>query len=143
MSHFIFVLKYIKERLDRVCKIKFKVGIMNYISTLEKLQDKVITLNIDKNMYSKNTLLKACYKFTDMFYIFITPNVNDQSIYTIYFQLKNEAIKNEAIKVENLIGEFNNEILDQELRSVILSETQKVRDTIVTRALLSGQPNDN
>ena len=111
---------------------------MNYISTLEKLKDKVTTLNIDKNMYSKNTLLKACYKFTDVFYIFITPNVNDQSIFTIYFQSKNE-----AIQVENLIGQFNNEILDQELRSVILSETQKVRDTIVTRALLSGQPNDN
>ena len=35
--------------------------------------------------------------------------------------------------------EFLNEMLDQELREIVLLETKKVRDTIVTRALLSGQ----
>jgi len=111
---------------------------MNYISILDDLKDQVVTLNINKELYSKSTLLKACYKFTDLFYIFISQNTKDHSMYTIYFQLKDK-----KTKMENLIGKFNNEILDQELRATILFETHKVRDTIVTRALLSGQPNDN
>lgn len=109
---------------------------MNYTSLLGSLKDKHITLDIDKNLYSKSTLLKACYKFTDSFYIFIESS--DLSKYKIYFQLKDI-----NLKIEDLIGKFTNELLDQELRTTILSETQKVRDTIVTRALLSGQPNDN
>lgn len=111
---------------------------MNYISILDNLKDQVITLNLKKELYSKPTLLKACYKFTDLFYIFINQNPQDKSLYTLYFQLKD---KND--KAEDIIGKFNNELLDQELRAIILSETHKVRDTIVTRALLSGQPNDN
>jgi|TARA_R110002033_G_scaffold165821_1_gene203874 His-Xaa-Ser system protein HxsD len=111
---------------------------MNYISILDSLRDQVITLNLKKELYSKSTLLKACYKFTDLFYIFIHQNSEDQSLYTIYFQLKDK-----NTRAEDLVGKFNNELLDQELRKIVLSETQKVRDTIVTRALLSGQPNDN
>ena len=111
---------------------------MNYISILDNLKEQVVTVNLKKELYSKSTLLKASYKFTDLFYIFIDQHLEDKSLYTIYFQLKD---KNHA--TEDLVGKFNNELLDQELRAVVLSETQKVRDTIVTRALLSGQPNDN
>ena len=111
---------------------------MNYISMLNALKDKVVTLNLKKELYSKSTLLKASYKFTDIFYIFIDQHLEDKSLYTVYFQLKDK-----DTKMEDLVGKFNNELLDQELRAVILSETQKVRDIIVARALLSGQPNDN
>lgn len=111
---------------------------MDYISTLDKLKDTVITLNIDKQIYSKVTILKTCYKFTDSMYIYITPHATDSSLYTIYFQQKEE-----SSLIEDIIGKFNNELLDQELRAAVLSETQKVRDTIVTRALLSGQPHEN
>lgn len=111
---------------------------MDYISFLDNLKDNVITLDIDTQIYSKATILKTCYKFTDTLYIYITPNSGNSSVYTIYMQLKDK-----SSNTEDIIGQFNNELLDQELRSVVLSETQKVRDTIVTRALLSGQPHDN
>lgn len=111
---------------------------MDYISTLEKLKDTIITLNINKQIYSKATILKTCYKFTDSVYIYITPHITDSSLYTIYFQSKEE-----SSFIEDIVGKFNNELLDQELRAIVLSETQKVRDTIVTRALLSGQPYEN
>jgi len=111
---------------------------VNYISILNKLKDQVVTLNLNKESYSKSALLKTCYKFTDFFYIFISQNPDDESVYTIYFQLKDQ-----NSKIKDLIGKFNNELLDQELRAIVLSETHTIRDTIVTRALLSGQPNDN
>ena len=111
---------------------------MNYTSMLQNLNDQVVTVDLEKEIYSKSTILKACYKFTDLFYIFINQNTKNKPLYTIYFQLKEK-----DSKIEDIVGQFNNELLDQELRTVILSETQKVRDAIVTRALLSGQPNDN
>jgi len=111
---------------------------MDYISLLKNKQNEVITLDIEKNIYSKSTLLKTCYKFTDSLYIFINSNIKDETIYTIYFQ-----VKNKKSNIQDLLNKFNNELLDQELRSIVLSETRKVRDTIVTRALISGQPNDN
>jgi len=111
---------------------------MDYISLLKDKKAEVTILNIEKKLYSKSTLLKTCYKFTDLLYIFINSNTEDKSIYTIYFQLKD---KNNNI--QEIIGNFNNELLDQELRSIVLSETHKIRNTIVTRALISGQPNDN
>ena len=111
---------------------------MDYLSFLNDNKNDVIKLDIEKKIYSKSTLLKTCYKFTDSLYIFINSNTKDESIYKIYFQIKD---KNDNI--QKLIGKFNNELLDQELRTIVLSETHKVRDTIVTRALISGQPNDN
>jgi len=105
---------------------------------LNNMGDQVVTLELSKESYSKSALLKTCYKFTDLFYIFISQNPDDKSKYTIYFQPKDQ-----TSKVEDLIGKFNNELLDQELRAIVLSETRAIRDTIVTRALLSGQHNDN
>lgn len=49
--------------------------------------------------------------------------------------------KDEKADVTKLTEEFTNELLDQELRELVLEDTKKIRDTIVTRALLSGQSN--
>ena len=40
-----------------------------------------------------------------------------------------------------MLGEFSNELLDQELRTLVLNDTKTIRDTMVTRALLSGRSN--
>lgn len=37
---------------------------------------------------------------------------------------------------KNLIGNFMNELLDQELREIVNLETKKIRETIVTKALI-------
>lgn len=110
---------------------------MNYMETLET-NTKVTSIILEKELYSKSTILKSCYKFTDVAYITVkTDIINGISYYKIYFQEKN-SLENIELK-----GNFMNELLDQELRTIILSETGKVRDTIITRALLSGQSNDN
>lgn len=110
---------------------------MNYIEELET-NKKVTSIILEKELYSKSTILKSCYKFTDIAYISVkTETINDIPCYKIYFQVKDSL---ESVEIK---GNFMNELLDQELRTIILSETSKVRDTIVTRALLSGQSNDS
>lgn len=106
---------------------------MNYLKLLEEniLKNKTLKININLSLYTKSTILKSTYKFTDRVYIYLEKEDDNQI--TIYFTPKN------IINLNTLSSEFMNELLDQELRTVILSETSKVRDVIVTRALLSGQ----
>jgi len=106
---------------------------LNYLKLLEEniLKNKTLKININLSLYTKSTILKSTYKFTDRVYIYLEKEDDNQI--TIYFTPKN------IINLNTLSSEFMNELLDQELRTVILSETSKVRDVIVTRALLSGQ----
>ena len=110
---------------------------MNYIELLEKnvIEDKTLKIELDSLMYTKSTVLKSTYKFTDRAYIYIDKNMEKQE-FIIYFTSKNN------LSIDVLSGEFMNELLDQELRSVVLEQTLKVRDVIVARALLSGQSNE-
>jgi len=109
---------------------------LNYLELLEKniLEKKTLKIELNSTIYTKSTILKSTYKFTDKVYIYITSNEENQFI--IYFTPK------DTFLIDSLSGEFMNELLDQELRSTINKETSKIRDIIVTRALLSGQNNE-
>lgn len=110
---------------------------MNYLKLLENkvLKNETLKIELDINIYTKSTILKSTYKFTDRAYIYIEKD-KDIKKHIIYFTPK------DIISLDILSGEFINELLDQELRSVVLKETSKIRNVIVTRALLSGQSNE-
>ena len=110
---------------------------MNYLELQEKnvLENKTLKIELDSTIYTKSTVLKSTYKFTDRTYIYINDNVNKEE-FVIYFTPKDD------LSIDVLSSEFMNELLDQELRSVVLDQTRKIRDVIVTRALLSGQSNE-
>ncbi len=100
---------------------------MNYLDYLNTTNTEYIEL--EKALYSKNTILKACYKFTDKAYIYIKTKTNlNKDYFVIYFENKSND--------KNLIGNFMNELLDQELREIVNLETKKIRETIVTKALI-------
>lgn len=107
-------------------------NLMDYQDILNEqiAQHKTITLTLDFSLYSKKTLFRTCYKFTDKAFVYIK---FDDNAYKVFLTSKNDTI--DATK---LTEEFTNELLDQELRELVLEDTKKIRDTIVTRALLSG-----
>lgn len=108
---------------------------MNYIDLLNNQieEGKTIVLSLDLDLYSKKTLFRCCYKFTDRLYVYIEKNQNSLSIYL--------TAKNDSFDLNNIVGEFSNELLDQELRTLVLDDTKTIRDTMVTRALFSGRSN--
>jgi len=111
---------------------------MDYLKLIESSDNKTVVIELEKSLYSKATILKTCYKFTDNSYIYInTFKIDDNEYFRIYLQKKDNTFD------LDLNGEFMNELLDQELRGIVFNETKKIRETIVTRALLSGQTNDN
>lgn len=107
-------------------------NLMDYQDILNEqiAQHKTITLTLDFSIYSKKTLFRTCYKFTDKAFVYIKFDVNAYKVFL--------TAKNDTIDTGELIAEFTNELLDQELRELVLEDTKKIRDTIVTRALLSG-----
>ena len=110
---------------------------MTYLESLKQdtLENKTLKIELDSTLYTKSTILKSTYKFTDRVFIYIDID-KDNKKFTIYFTPKDNLLCN------TLAGDFMNELLDQELRSIILNETSTVRNVIVTRALLSGQSNE-
>ena len=105
---------------------------MDYQDILSKQveEQKTIVLTLDHSLYAKKTLFKTCYKFTDRVFVYIK---NENNAYKIFL-----TIKNDTVDITRLTEEFTNELLDQELRELVLEDTKNIRDTIVTRALLSG-----
>lgn len=104
---------------------------MDYENFLKNNVDNTVELLLEKNIYNKKTVFRTCYKFTDVVYIYIKTTENS---FIVYFTHKKD-----DTSLSDVVHQFTNELLDQELRQIILEDTQKIRDTIVTRALLSGQ----
>lgn len=92
-------------------------------------------IEYDLEIYNKKTLFRTCYKFTDKVFVYIKDNDISPNKLDIYFTKKED-----TVDLFKIIDEFTNELLDQQLRQVVIEDTKKIRETIVTRALLSGQP---
>jgi His-Xaa-Ser system protein HxsD len=90
-------------------------------------------LSIDTTVYSLDAVLKTCYLFLDECYLFVEPNMEDSSQITVYFSPSNQ-----INKLEEVIGEFSNRLLWQEVRQKVAAETQVIREVIVAQALAEG-----
>ena len=83
-------------------------------------------LVLDKTIYHKNALLKASYSFIDRVYIHLS-----------------QTDKNWTISWENRPGEnvnpaeFENELIEQELRYQLLTDSSELRKILLARAMAS------
>ncbi len=91
-------------------------------------RDKLL-LKIDSNIYEKEALLQASYKFTDRCYINIETTGN---YYEVYFQCKHDSESLEKITLE-----FGNEIIDQQIRLQTGREFKDVREQLIKKAFFS------
>lgn len=87
-----------------------------------------LCLTVDLSLYSKSTLLKTCYLFTDRVYVYVA---SAGSLRVTVYLGRRKA----DIDLSHLAGEFLNELLNQELRQLITNETGLVRQMLVAHAL--------
>lgn len=90
-----------------------------------------ITLLVDETIYSRSALLKTCYWFTNRCYIFIYRN--DEQHLSVRM-----ASKPGNGGLDSIVGEFENALLDHQLRFEIASETATLRELIVAKAFAEG-----
>jgi len=107
---------------------------LNYIDYLLKNVElgKSTKIDYDLDLYNKKTLYRTCYKFTDKVFVYIEQK-SDTKL-EVFFTAKED-----NVDLFDIVNEFSNELLDQQLRQVVLEDTKKVRDSMVVRALLSGE----
>ena len=102
-------------------------------SFISRSSDDTLTLKIDTSVYSLSSVFRSCYKFTDRCYIFLARSEENENI--VSARLTN---KDQSVNLEDLSGEFYNELLDNQLREVLAAESGQIRDLIVAQAFSEG-----
>ncbi len=87
-----------------------------------------MNLFIAGSVYSRRALLRACYWFTDRCYIFVTPADGG-------FNVEIRPKKQDATMEDDIIGEFQNALLDYQLRQDVDEQTGKIRELLIAKAI--------
>lgn len=95
-----------------------------------KIQDDGrIEFRVNKELYPLRAIYRAAYLFTDKYYIGLDQK---EEVYIIKFSAKDRKCDYDDV------GNFQNELLNQSLKSVLSDNTREIRELIVTRALYSS-----
>jgi His-Xaa-Ser system protein HxsD len=92
-------------------------------------------LVVEESIYSKEALLRTCYWFTDRCYLFISR----PGPYQFSVRIRP---KTRGLPLESISGEFENALIDQQLRQDIDRETERLRELIVAKAFAEGDLDD-
>jgi His-Xaa-Ser system protein HxsD len=87
-------------------------------------------LVFSSEIYSLDTIKKAAYRFSDVMSVDIIPRSGE--IECILHFLSGS---NEEAQAERIVAAFKNEVLDQDLRSIISKETEAIRNAVLAFAL--------
>ena len=93
------------------------------VTELEKNRFQVV---VDMTLYTKESLVAACYKFTDRFYIHQQTTSNDV---IAIFEAKDGNDVSEVV-----VKQFCNELIDQQVRYNTNRQFGHIRDLIVEEA---------
>jgi His-Xaa-Ser system protein HxsD len=94
------------------------------------------TLLVDESVYGREALLRTCYWFTDRCYLFVSPAGPNQFSVRIRAKAGGPAL-------ESISGEFENALIDQQVRQDIERDTSRIREMIVAKAFAEGQDLDD
>jgi His-Xaa-Ser system protein HxsD len=97
------------------------------------MEKKQATIEVQPKLYGLEAVYKACYTFLDRAYIRLQGD--PEGFVSVVIRAK-DGVKT---PVDALAGEFENELLHQALRVKVAEGNRKIREYIVTRALLSAQ----
>jgi len=93
------------------------------------LDGEQVALVLSTDVYPQPAILRAAYKFTDRAYFYLAPDPDDISGLIAVITAKETTTSLSA-----LVGDFENELLDQALRSRIREEFGPVQKLITEQA---------
>ena len=91
-----------------------------------KLDNDKFQVVVDMALYAKETLVAACYKFTDQFYLH--QQTDGENIVVVFESKDGNTISEETVK------QFCNELIDQQVRYNTNLQFGHIRDLIVEEA---------
>lgn len=93
-----------------------------------------VALEIDRDIFSVDAVLRAAYKFTDRCFIFLRHHDTRAERWLAVLKAKPSA----ASTVDDIAGEFANELIDQRLRERLEQQFGDTRTLIVAQAFAEG-----
>jgi len=103
-----------------------------------KVKENKIVIIVNPIFYSLEAIYSAAYIFIDRAYLLLNESPKNQV--AINIKGKEKLTKKQ---LEDLAGEFCNELLNCALRDKISKNNQKIREQIITRALFSAEETSN
>ena len=93
---------------------------------ITQLENDKFQVIVDKALYAKESIVAACYKFTDRF--FIHQQASGNMVNVVFESKDNTIVKEETVK------HFCNELIDQQVRYNTNQQFGHIRDLIVEEA---------
>ena len=93
---------------------------------IAKIEGNRFLLKIDMELYAPESIVTACYKFTDRFYIH---QQKDGEAIIVMFESKDS-----NMITEEIVKQFCNELIDQQVRYNMNLQFGHIRDLIVEEA---------
>ena len=93
---------------------------------LTALENEKFQVVVDMSLYAKESLVAACYKFTDRFYIHQQSSENN--IVVVFESKEGNTVSESTVK------QFCNELIDQQVRYNTNQQFGHIRDLIVEEA---------
>ena len=92
-------------------------------------------LSVDESIYSRDAVLRTSYWFTDRCYLFISRPERGTLIVSMRLKESKPTLdKPVPDLLETVAGEFQNALLDQQLRIDIEQQTRTVRELLIAKA---------
>jgi len=86
-----------------------------------------LILCVDRQLYSDEAVFRACYVFTDRCYLFL----EQRGATHLFVRFRR---RTDGVDLTAILGDFQNELINQRLRVSLARETSDIRTLIVTRA---------
>lgn len=98
-----------------------------------QLGEAAAAVEIDLSIYSLPAVLRTCYKFTDHYYLFLSREASAPGNVVVTFGSK---VTSEPAR--EFLGDFLNELIDQQIREQLAAEAGPLRELIAAQAFSEG-----
>jgi His-Xaa-Ser system protein HxsD len=98
------------------------------LSWVQDVSADSLVVAVDSGLYAHEALFRVCYLFTDRCYLFLSHEEGSPIIQVRFTRKCPETDLNQ------LAGEFSNELINQKVRLDVAAETKAIRELIVAQA---------
>ena len=98
------------------------------LSWIQDADDDSLIVAVNSDLYSREVLFRVCYLFTDRCYLFLVQE-EDSPVIQVRFTRKSP-----DTDLNEMAGEFSNELINQKVRLEVAAETKTIRELIVAQA---------
>jgi His-Xaa-Ser system protein HxsD len=98
------------------------------LSWVQNADDDSLVMAVNADLYSREALFRVCYLFTDRCYLFLSQD-EDSPVVQVRFNRKSS-----GTDLNEVAGEFSNELINQKVRLDVAAETKTIRELIVAQA---------